>query len=639
VHHAVPYAASRMLAARFNDGRPTLALARLGFGLPLMMATYVGVWFALRSYFLPWVAWAWTLTMPYCGFLALRRMRRLSRGGEALVPQVRLCLQPQKLRALRRRQEEVRALAADLAEEYATGHPREVPMEIPWTWPRIGGLVLRWSIILIATALLWTSYAHWRRTHDALAAEGMDLRAITPAALTSMLAGDEAVLRQIVPEIPGGLDQSRALATDFKSGKRSWYSQADNDALRQLLRRYVAVRAALVRMIWRYQKSDLIKDDALRTRAFLCAYTAANTLATVSLGLVEAFNDSPQAVKKLNEAEPAWDIPPRIFDTLRRGLCTPANLAALRNAGRKYDRIDFAKTGLVESYEPFHASIRDGRTRLAAATDLLAAELRKQPLRDARDEGKDVLYGLQTFVSSWMGDTKLREPGKPLISHEQVRDLAARLQPGDIILERRNWYVSNAFLPGYWPHAALYIGEPDDLRKLGLEEDPRVQAHWRDYQRQDARGHACVVLESISEGVVFTSLEHSVGEADSVAVLRPRLAQADIREAIARAFSHAGKPYDFEFDFFSSDKLVCTELVYRAYDGFISFPLKNIMGTRTLPAIEFVRKYSTERGTPAAQFELIFCLEGDGRAGCARAVDEMRFLETLQLPGSDLFLQ
>ena len=111
------------------------------------------------------------------------------------------------------------------------------------------------------------------------------------------------------------------------------------------------------------------------------------------------------------------------------------------------------------------------------------------------------------------------------------------------------------------------------------------------------------------------------------------------REAIARAFSHAGKPYDFEFDFFSSDKLVCTELVYRAYDGFISFPLKNIMGTRTLPAIEFVRKYSAERGSPSAQFDLIFCLEGDGPAGCARAVDEARFLQTLQLPGSDLFLQ
>jgi Permuted papain-like amidase enzyme, YaeF/YiiX, C92 family len=149
---------------------------------------------------------------------------------------------------------------------------------------------------------------------------------------------------------------------------------------------------------------------------------------------------------------------------------------------------------------------------------------------------------------------------------------------------------------------------------------------------------ASSTTRACSEGVVFTSLEHSIGEADSVALLRPRLDPAQTREAIARAFSHAGKPYDFEFDFFSSDKLVCTELVYRAYDGPIRFPLKNIMGTTTLPAIEFVRKFAAERGTPAAQFEFICCLEGNGDTECASFVDEARFLETLNLPGSDLFI-
>ena len=216
--------------------------------------------------------------------------------------------------------------------------------------------------------------------------------------------------------------------------------------------------------------------------------------------------------------------------------------------------------------------------------------------------------------------------------------MRGKLQPGDIFLERRNWYVSNAFLPGYWPHAALYVGSPDELKKLGLEQDPRVQQNWAKLLRPDAGGHACVVLESVSEGVVFTSLEHSIGEADSVALLRPRLAPQQIREAIARAFSHAGKPYDFEFDFFSSDKLVCTELVYRAYDGPIQFPLKKIMGTTTLPAIEFVRKYATERNSPTAQFAFVCCLQGDAGAGRASFVDEAGFIRTLDLPGSDLLM-
>ncbi len=640
MHHAVPYVISRHLSLRVSKcGRMTLALARLGIGLPLMILTYAGVWLALRSYFLPWVAWAWTLAMPFCGFLALRNLRKLRRGGQSLVAQARLCFQKEKLRSLRSRQDDVRRLVAGLAEEYAGVRPRPEPLEPHWTWPRVRKLALRWSVILVITAALWTGYAHWRRSRMALALGGMELTHVPADQLREMLTADEALLRELLPQIPPRLAEAEKLAAGFASGGRSYYSQADNDELRRLLRDYVTLRTVLVRMVWRYQRSYQVQDETLRARTFLCACTAGTALADVSLAFVEAFHNSGEAVKKLNEAEPAWDIPPGVFDTVRRSLCSITNRTALQEAGRRYGEIDWKALALTDGYAAFHDSIRECRRRLGDADHRLTAERLKQPLRDARDEGKDLIYGVQTLVSTWMGDTKLREPGSALISAAQLKELASRLQPGDIILERRNWYVSNAFLPGYWPHAALYVGKPEDLQQLGLHQDPRVQAHWAKYIRQDAKGHACVVLESISEGVTFTSLEHSVGEADSVALLRPRLTADQKREAIARAFSHAGKPYDFQFDFFSSDKLVCTELVYRAYDGTIRFPLKNILGTRTLPAIELVRKFAGERGTPDAQFEFVCCLCGDRDAGCARSVDEAGFVATLNLPGSDLLMK
>ena len=37
--------------------------------------------------------------------------------------------------------------------------------------------------------------------------------------------------------------------------------------------------------------------------------------------------------------------------------------------------------------------------------------------------------------------------------------------------------------------------------------------------------------------------------------------------AIKQAFRHHHKAYDFEFDFSTADRVVCTELVYRAYQG------------------------------------------------------------------------
>ena len=66
-----------------------------------------------------------------------------------------------------------------------------------------------------------------------------------------------------------------------------------------------------------------------------------------------------------------------------------------------------------------------------------------------------------------------------------------------------------------------------------------VSRHFARFAQPDAVGHGRALIEAVSEGVIFTTLEYSVGEADSVAVLRPRLTDDQRREVIARAFSHA----------------------------------------------------------------------------------------------------
>lgn len=124
-----------------------------------------------------------------------------------------------------------------------------------------------------------------------------------------------------------------------------------------------------------------------------------------------------------------------------------------------------------------------------------------------------------------------------------------------------------------------------------------------------------------------------MGEADAVAVLRPRLTDARRREALARAFSHYGKSYDFEFDFFSTDRLVCTEVVYRAYDGMVEMPLTRVLSRFALPAVTFVQIHANTRERESRPFDLVRFLNADEDRWRAVPASEAVFLQTLDRPG------
>ena len=103
--------------------------------------------------------------------------------------------------------------------------------------------------------------------------------------------------------------------------------------------------------------------------------------------------------------------------------------------------------------------------------------------------------------------------------------------------------------------------------------------------RWQRSGDSVCVLEARKDGVLFRPLEDTLN-VDAFTVLRPRLSGEQICAAITRAIKHEGKTYDFEFDFRRSDRLVCTEVIYRAYDGIgpMNFQLTSRAGRVCLSA-------------------------------------------------------
>lgn len=242
-------------------------------------------------------------------------------------------------------------------------------------------------------------------------------------------------------------------------------------------------------------------------------------------------------------------------------------------------------------------------------------------------------FPLQKNVSEWMGDTQVHRRGTHLISGDQISSIRKRLEPGDILFERHEWYLSNMGLPGFWTHSALYVGTPGerraffsdpetiawvksqgiddgDLEKLLRERYPRAYAACA---TPSENGHLPRVLEAISEGVSFTSLEYS-GASDSIGVLRPRLAKQEKALAMLRAFHYWGRPYDFNFDFATDSSLVCSELIYKAYEPApgikgVKFPLSEIMGRKVSTPNAMVRQFDEQYGRTDAQSDFVLFLD------------------------------
>ncbi len=621
VAHLVPYLFVRLVSKWIPaPGRMTLALNRLLLGLPVY-----GIWYGLITvrvydYFALWVTITWIILMPISGLVALDNARRVARLLPRLIAEARLLLRPKLRSALLASQTEVVAELTVLAQEFHAVSPAPATTVVATTRYR-PPLWLNVTVAALCTvATIW--FAAWLlrdRPTEWLRGNAPELASLTPIELTEQLAGDERALVAVIDGLADLETKFHSFEADLKAGKRSYYKQSDDDEMRRMLVTFLSYRTALLRTVWKYQRHADIDNDPERLRALLLHYTAAAVAYDYSARFVHAFAGQDEAIRKLNEAEPRWDLPAGTYNDIRANLANFEHRRWLEDGWKNYLRTEpeWEAAGLWRDgyYEKFHGAIKLAAKNTAALSEELFAYKLTTALDDVAGAAKGGYYRASSAVSTLIGDTKIREPrhGKSLITPELMERLRPMLQPGDILIERRNWYMSNAFLPGYWPHSALYVGTAEQLKAAGLDKDLRIQKHIEKFSRPDAQGHTRAIIEAISEGVVFTSVEHSIGEADSVAVLRPSLTPLQKQEVIARAFENIGKPYDFDFDFFSSDKLVCTEVVYRSFSGMIDFPLVEIIGRKTLPAVEIIRYWTGGQG--GAQLEFVAYINGDEKTG------------------------
>jgi Permuted papain-like amidase enzyme, YaeF/YiiX, C92 family len=463
------------------------------------------------------------------------------------------------------------------------------------------------------------------------------------------LPGDEplraqaATLREIIP----GFDRLEAMfargLAQIRPAQRGYFTPDEDDQVRQLLLIYRNYRIAIWDIIW--QHKDYYKRTVSRDvlKGFLLAYAGALVLFGKSLRVIDVVEYEPMLRAKLNEPDRKWGIESNFFEGVLLSYSSITNYLRLLAAGRYFrlKRRQLRDLGLEDDPDCgwLFAVIERERGALRGKFRSILWRRVKHDWRSAwrllmRPMGI-VRYQSQATVAGLVAGIRVGPDSLQGLRDAHLTQLRERLAPGDVLLCRADDKVTSALLPGFWAHSAIYIGGWPDLERMGLAAEPMVARYkWIFERHPSPHGY---VVEAVAQGCRVHKLAYCL-HADHVAVLRPRLPAPEIRDALLEAFGHVGKPYDFEFDFNVSTRIVCTELVYRAFHGRgpIRFALAKRVGRYTLTADDIAAQYldalagrGEVAGEPFDLIDLFLKEKWDGAERVADAVRMQRFAALL----------
>ncbi|MFZ5443496.1 MAG: protein tyrosine phosphatase, partial [Myxococcota bacterium] len=395
-------------------------------------------------------------------------------------------------------------------------------------------------------------------------AEQADVYTLPPDAFVETARRDLTTLQQFVGGMKGVMTQVGKNKALFSAKADTVYTPEQKQTLLTTwgsLFAWFSATEGLRQKYWDFVK--LSPTDPRHAWGFLLTHTALTALLANGLRFAELSLNNKQLETLFDEPNDEFGVPRGAFAAFKLKaihVATSTQLFTGDNYGvvavpllkRQKDAADAAVKWAIDEMKADSKTAKaslvknGGKLFLGNAKDIVV------------DKSAHALFPAQKTFAEWMGDTRVARIGKPLVTKDDIEQLVLpRVQPGDVILSRQNWFLSNIGLPGFWPHAELYVGTAADL-KQAFDADPEVQrwaqaqvekaktfsellarrypAKWKTYESgADFQGHAPIrVIESISEGVSFTAVEHAFG-VDYLAALRPRLAPLEKARAIERA--------------------------------------------------------------------------------------------------------
>ena len=410
-------------------------------------------------------------------------------------------------------------------------------------------------------------------------------------------------VRSVAAAMPARNNMQQELADAEAAQLRGYFLPDEDERLRDVFVRYLSLRATLLEVVGSIQGLIGQIDEAGereetwndRLRAFIIGFLAAAMLMRAASFVVDLAAGRSVVKKKLDEAEPRFGIPAKSFTAVYKNLGSYRSMWRFLSAARFYELHDEDIAGLArdqhmkglielldEESKYFQYSKqgylrRKLHYRLHSFKRRHVSGYKKVMFQLLKLSGRVVSEMRQPFV-------KAHGEGKR-VTTDVLATIKPLLRAGDVLITRHDDAMSNLFLPGYWPHAALYIGDAQERRELGVELAGAGALRTEEFH----------FLEAKKDGVLLRRIEETLN-VDAFMVLRPRLGQEQRARALSRGLTHEGKLYDFMFDFRVAERLACTEVIYRTYHGIgeldrvVSFELKRHSGRPCISAEDLIEQ-------------------------------------------------
>jgi hypothetical protein len=284
-------------------------------------------------------------------------------------------------------------------------------------------------------------------------------------------------------------------------------------------------------------------------------------------------------------------------------------------------------------------------------------------IQRVRDAAFTLWFPMQRGVAKLITGRKVWRHGKDLLSLEDIQEIGQILQPGDIIFMRREWFLTNVGVPGFWTHSAFFIGTPERRKEMTGDEATR---NWvvsmgeesgnfesllkKTYPDQYASslfaaddGTPKQIIEVRAPGTIFASLVGSF-TCDGLSAVRPRLSHRDKAVAIFNSFKFLGRGYDYNFDYLTDSSMVCSEVIVKSYERTDDYPglkfeMFEMAGHMLISPNNIVQQYDEQKGTPDQQLDFVLFYDGIEKLGKAVRSTEAAFRETWKRPDWHIFTQ